>query len=473
MPPSEYCFATVGDLARSLRQHEVSPTELAEAAHAALASIGPHFNTVAALLPERSRREAERAERRLAGRGDAPPLCGIPYGVKDLYAAWGGPTTWGVPTFRERVLEDDATAVRRLARAGGVLSAKLNMVELAGAGRARIAGASLHGSGRNPWDPARYAGGSSSGSAIAVAAGLLPYALGSETGGSIVGPSAFCGITGLRPTYGLVPRTGALMISPTLDKLGPLARTAEDCATVLEVISGSDGVDRPSTAAFRPLAADEVDPLLRATRVAFLEDELDECADHTRGALACGVDELRGLVPRFVSTGIRRDLAYGPTLELIMLAEAATALAPYLERPDFELVDADQLADLRRGLTLSARDYLDALRVRDLVVAEFQRVFGEADVILTVSRTGTAPLLGEERPRRTATSMSDILRAAGNIAGIPAISFPCGLAEDGLPVGLQLIGPRRSDARLLAIAGAYQRATRHHLRRPPNLISLA
>jgi aspartyl-tRNA(Asn)/glutamyl-tRNA(Gln) amidotransferase subunit A len=468
MPPSEYRFATIGDLARSLRLHQVSPTELAEAAHAALASIGPHYNAVATLLPERSRREAERAERRLAGRSDAPTLCGIPYGVKDLYAAWGGPTTWGVPTFRERLIEDDATAVRRLARAGGLLTAKLNMVELAGAGRARMTGASLHGSGRNPWDPARYAGGSSSGSAIAVAAGLLPYTLGSETGGSIVGPSALCGITGLRPTYGLVPRTGALMISPTLDKLGPMARTAEDCATVLQVISGSDGVDRPGTGAFRPLAANNVDEMLRATRVAFLEDELDECADHTRGALSRGVDELRALVARFVSTGIRRDLAYGPTLETIMMAEAATALAPHLENPEFELVDPDQLADLRCGLTLPAREYLDALRVRDQVIAEFQRVFDEVDVILTVSRTGTAPLLEEQRPRRTATSMSDILRAAGNLAGIPAISFPCGRAEDGLPVGLQLIGPRRSDARLLAIAGAYQRATRHHLLRPPD-----
>src|ERR1051326_1028151 len=453
MTSREYRFATVAELGRALRCGLVSAAELAEAAHEALSSIGPGLNAVASLLPERSRAEAERAQRRLR-ESDAPsPLCGIPYGVKDLYAARGAPTTWGAPSFADRVFETDAAVVRRLSRRGGLLAAKLAMVELAGAGRARIAGASMHGSGRNPWDASRYAGGSSSGSAIPGAAGLLPYTLGTETGGSIVGPAAFCGVTGLRPTHGLVSRDGALVISPTLDKPGPLARTADDCATVLQAI------------ALRPIAVSA--EFLPHVRVAFLEEEFDECAPHMRTALARAVAELRQVVPNFVHRGINRELPYGPTLETIMLAESAAALRPWLEQSDFELVDADQLAELRRGLQLPAHLYLEAMQARDEVGRELARAFDSADVMLTVSRTGTAPPLDQHREQRTTRSMSDTLRAAGNLAGVPAISFPCGLADDGLPVGLQLIAPRGADARVLAIVSSYQSRTDHHLRRPP------
>src|SRR5947209_8059177 len=300
----EYRFATLPDLAQMLRRKAVSPLELADAALQALMEIGARFNAVAALLPERARAEARRAERRL-NQSDAPILGGIPYGVKDLFAARGGPTTWGAPPFRDQVIDRDATVIRRLGRQGGVLTVKLNMVELAGAGRARIPGASIHGQGRNPWDPSRYSGGSSSGSAIAVAAGGLPYALGSETGGSIVGPAALSGITGVRPTHGLVPRGGALLISRTLDKVGPLARTADDCATVLATISGR----------FQPLET------ARPARIAFLEDERDEWAPHCRAALTRGVQELRGVAPDCVPNTLRRDLPYAATLETIMLAE--------------------------------------------------------------------------------------------------------------------------------------------------------
>lgn len=462
----EYRFATIPELGAALRARAVSPQELTQAALDALARIGPRFNGVAALLPERAQAEARRADRRLHA-GEAPLLCGIPYGVKDLFSARGGPTTWGAPPFRDRVIDEDAVAVRRLRRAGGVLAAKLAMVELAGAGRARIPGASLHGQGRNPWDPSRYSGGSSSGSAIAVAAGLLPYALGSETGGSIVGPAAFSGVTGLRPSYGLVPRTGAMLISRTLDKLGPLARTADDVATVLEAISGPDARDCPRVQRFRPLSGSDARDVVTSIRVAFLDEEMDEWAPTARRALARGADELRGVGLHLVPTGMRRDLPYGQTLETIMLAESAFELAPHIERPDFTLADPGQLAELRQGLTLTAREYQEALRAREAIVAEFGRVFREVDAILTASRTGTAPSLDDHRVRRASSSMSDQLRAAANVAGMPGVSFPCGFAEDGLPVGLQLIGPRGSDARLLAVASAYQRRTDHHLKRPP------
>ena len=420
---------------------------------------------MAALLPDRARAEAALAERRFR-RAGASALCGIPYGVKDLLAARGGPTTWGAPPFEGRIIDQDAAVVTRLRRAGGVLAAKLAMVELAGGGRPRLAGASLQGSGRNPYDPARYSGGSSSGSAIAVAAGLLPYAIGSETGGSIVGPAAFCGITGVRVTHGLVPRTGAMLLSGTLDKLGPLARTADECATVLEAIAGPDGVDPARAGRFRRLERGEARARVRRARVAFVEEELAECEPHTRAALARGLDELRRVAPRWTRAGLGRDVPYGTALETVMLAEAGHLLGRFLERPDFTLVDAKQLAELRGGMRIGASEYLEALATRDAAVADFARVFAEADVIVTVSRTSTAPRLDEPRAPRSTDSMSDLLRAAANLAGLPGVSFPCGLATDGLPVGLQVIGPARSEPLLLAIASAYQRATDHHLQRP-------
>src|SRR5262245_22517975 len=155
--------------------------------------------------------------------GDAPILAGIPYGAKDLIAARGAPTTWGSPAFRDQRFTTDATVVARLGRRGAVLAAKTTLPEFAGGGRPRVPGASIHGSGRNPWDPSRYSGGSSMGSGIVVASGLVPYALGSETAGSILSPATHCGVTGLRPTYGLVPRTGAMALSWTLDKIGVMA----------------------------------------------------------------------------------------------------------------------------------------------------------------------------------------------------------------------------------------------------------
>ena len=421
---------------------------------------------MAALLPERALTEAGLAERRLA-RPDASALCGIPYGVKDLLAARGGPTTWGAPPFKDRIIDQDATVITRLRRAGGVLAAKLAMVELAGGGRPELAGASLQGPGRNPYDPDRYSGGSSSGSAIAVAAGLLPYALGSETGGSIVGPAVFCGITGVRVTHGLVPRTGAMLLSGTLDKLGPLARTADDCATVLEAIAGPDGVDSARAGRFRRLDRVEARARVRQVRVACVEEEIGECEPQTRAALARGLDELRGVAPRWLRDGLRRDVPYGTAIETIMLAEAGRLLGKFLERPDFWLVDAKQLAELRAGMRIGASKYLDALATRDVAVADFARVFRVADVIVTVSRTSTAPRLDQPRAPRSTDSMSDLLRAAANLAGLPGVGFPCGLATDGLPVGLQIIGPARSEPLLLAIASAYQRSTDHHLRRPP------
>ena len=223
--------------------------------------------------------------------------------------------------FASREFDSDAAVVRRIGRERGVLVAKLAMSEFAGGGRPAKPGASMHGQGRNPWNPARYSGGSSSGSGIAVALGLIPYALGTETGGSIIGPAGFSGVTGVRTTFGLVPRDGVMTLSWTLDKVGPLARSADDCATVLEVIAGRRR--------FRALSRSEADDLRRTIRVAWIDAEFEEAAPSIRGRLATAIDEFRRVAPTFIETSIPRHISLIDPLELIVKVEGGVQTRPH------------------------------------------------------------------------------------------------------------------------------------------------
>jgi aspartyl-tRNA(Asn)/glutamyl-tRNA(Gln) amidotransferase subunit A len=455
----EYRYASVEQLADALRAARTSAGELATEATRLLTDVGPRYNAVAIVLAERAAREAAAADRRLAA-GDAGMLCGIPYGAKDLFAARGGPTTWGNAELATQTFGTDATVVRRLAREGAVLAAKLTMSEFAGGGRPFKPGASMHGQGRNPWNPERYAGGSSSGSGIAVAAGLVPFALGTETGGSTIGPAAFSGVTGLRPTYGLLPRAGVMTLSWSLDKVGLLARSAKEIATVLDAIARRRG-SYHAAATTAPAAG---------LRVAIAPSELDEAAPSIRDALERGMTEFRRIFPNVVEIELDRTPPYIEALEEIVRVEGGFELRDHLRREGFAMSDERQLRTLRAGLDAPAADYLEAVRVTmPRARRAFDAVFGEADVILSASRPDIAPRLDQERPPRDATKLSDLLRAAGNLAGVPGISFPCGFSAEGMPVGLQLVGPRGSDASLIAVVAAFQRVTEHHQQHPPEL----
>ncbi|HKW78970.1 MAG TPA: amidase, partial [Candidatus Limnocylindria bacterium] len=388
------------------------------------------------------------------------------------------PTTWGAPPYRDQVIDADATAVARLARAGAVLAAKLAMVELAGGGGYRYPSASLQGPGRNPWDTDRWSGGSSSGSAAAVAGGLVPFALGSETSGSIGTPSAYCGVTGLRPTYGLVSRHGAMALSWTLDKIGPMARTADDASLVLEAIAGPDKNDETSSGRrYRPLSDAAARTQIEKVRIAFAEEDIaDHASPAAKEALESGVAEFRRVAPSFVRATLPGDLPYGPMVGTVYGAEGATIFAELIEGPRFEeLVDARQKAGLRAALDIRARDYLQAMRLRVRLRAGLADIFKTADVILSAGRTITATPVTQplDIPPTTASQPQPSRRPgniglipAGNLAGLPAIFFPCGLGTDGLPVGLQLVGRPFSEPLLLALASAYQRETDHHTGRP-------
>jgi aspartyl-tRNA(Asn)/glutamyl-tRNA(Gln) amidotransferase subunit A len=336
---------------------------------------------------------------------------------------------------------------------------KTAMSELAGGGTPSRPGVSLHGQGRNPWDRSRYSGGSSSGSAIVVALGIVPFALGTETGGSIVSPTAYCGVTGLRPTYGHVSRQGVMTLSWSLDKVGPIARSAEDCAIVMETLS-------PRFAAGHVRSRDRSRTPLR---VAFTPRELDEASDSVRAPLASAFDTFRSLFPAIVETELQRDAHYTEALEEIVRVEGSFVFRRRLQDPSFHMTDAAQQESLTSGLLTPSSRYLEALRVTAAGArAAFRDVFRRADVILTSARTDIAPKLDGPRPARDPSKMSDLLRAAGNLAGVPAVSFPCGLSAEGLPVGFQLIGPRGSDRLLLDVATAFQRATSCHLAHPPD-----
>ncbi|HEY3170653.1 MAG TPA: amidase, partial [Thermoanaerobaculia bacterium] len=232
MTPQEALDTTVGETAPLVRSRQLSPVALAEASLERLDTIGRSLNAVATLTRQRALEEARAAEREIAEGRYRGPLHGIPYGAKDLLATRGSLTGWGARPLRSQTFEDDATVIRRLGDAGAVLVAKLAMIELAGGLGYNTAAASSSGATSNPWDRSRWSCGSSSGSGSATAAALVGFSIGSETWGSILCPSSFDGVTGLRPTYGLVPRTGAMALSWTMDKLGPMARSAEDCQLV-------------------------------------------------------------------------------------------------------------------------------------------------------------------------------------------------------------------------------------------------
>ena len=475
-PADDLAFTTAAGLAQLLERGYLSSVELTRLALARLERLGPRFNAVAAAMPERALAEARRAdEARRQGRVRSR-LLGIPYGAKDLLAARGAPTTWGAPPYRDQVFDFDGAVVQRLGRAGAVLAAKLAMVELAGGGGYRFPSASLQGPGRTPWNPEHWSGGSSSGSGAAVAAGLVPYAIGSETSGSIITPASYCGVTGLRPTYGLVSRHGAMALSWTLDKLGPLARSAEDCALVLEAISGGDVRD-PSTARRRHRYAPLTTAELRRLRLGWAPADFEElAAEQARAVFAGALETLRSLGAHWQEAVLPRDLPYGPVVSTIIGAEGGTIFAQLLESDAFEtLVDAKQKAGLRAGLAIAARDYLQAMRIRTQIRDAFRALFQTIDVLVGVGRPGPASRVDaplDQRPSLHPAAPppgragNPALIPAGNLAGLPALCLPCGFTPDGLPLAIQLVGRPFEENTLLSLGAWFQAQTDWHRRRP-------
>lgn len=459
-------YLPVRDLATRIRTRKLSPVALTEQCLHRLETLGPRLNAVVTVMRASALVEAREAESQIRAGRYRGVLHGIPYGAKDLLATAGVATTWGAEPYRTQVFDHDATVVSKLRQAGAVLCAKLAMVELAGGMGYNHADASFTGPGLTPWNTAFWSGGSSSGPGAAVAAGLVPFAIGSETSGSILTPAAFCGVTGLRPTYGLVSRHGAMALSWTLDKLGPMGRTADDCAIVLAAMAGQDPLDESSVArGFRYTERGKVTPRLRvAVPKGCVEKVQPAVRENFEAALAKMGDAV--VVTRDVEWP---DLPWGPAVSAIVSAEGATAFLDLLESGDVTKLRCP--ADRTGGyssLLLPAVDYLQAMRARRPMRAAMTKLFARFDVVATPGRaTVSYPADKNFEDAYPGISGGPAVIPAGNLTGLPALVMPTGFGENGLPTAIALLGPAFSEARLVALGDTYQGRTSWHSQRPP------
>jgi aspartyl-tRNA(Asn)/glutamyl-tRNA(Gln) amidotransferase subunit A len=453
-------FASIAELGELLRRGEITATTLAECFLERLDSVGRQLNSVASTTRDLALSEAARADAELAAGHDRGPLHGIPYGAKDLLATAGIPTTWGAAPFRNQVLDRDAAVVERLREAGAVLVAKLAMVELAGGFGYDQPDAAWTGPGLNPWNLEAWAGGSSSGSGAAVAAGCVPFAIGSETFGSITVPASFCGISGLRPTFGLVSRRGAMALSWTMDKLGPMARSAEDCAAILAAIAGHDPHDPSSI----PAPPDRPRPD-RRFRLAALRDATAHAQPEVRDNYEASLKTLADFAD--LDEISLPDYPYGEIGEQVIVAEGAAAFEEFIASGAARgLTAPEDRVGLADGLTMPAVDYIRALRLRQKAAPEVDRALAPFDAVVAPTTRFVATPITARFTEYFGVQDAPSLSGAGNILGLPSISVPNGYGERGLPTGLEIMGRAWSDQTILAVATAFQERSDWHRRRP-------
>jgi len=458
-------YAGIGELSARIRGRRLTSVELTEGCLDRIQRFAPGLNafeTVAADLALMQARLADADVRNGHWRG---PLHGIPYGAKDLLATAGLRTTWGAVPLREQVFDFDATVVTRLREAGAVLLGKCAMVELAGGLGYRFADASVSGPGRNPWDRARWTGGSSSGSGAAVAAGLAPFAIGTETWGSILCPSAFCGLTGLRPTYGRVSRAGAMVCSWTFDKIGPLARSAADCRAVLEAIAGADPADPTCSSEPVELRPRRLDPTKLRAALVPLDFAVKGAEPEGKAAFDAAVAELRvaGLA---LEEAKLPDLPASELAGILITDEALAAFERlYQDGSVKRLKDPYAPYQPEINAAVTGADLVKAWRIRRALQQRMAEFFATYDVVVTPNFLSVAPRVEDDMTQTL--PYADPVGAIGNACGLPALALPCGFGRGHLPVGFQIMGPPFSEGLLLDLGELYQRRTRWHLERPP------
>ena len=466
MKGAELLYQPVRALSAWLRNGTITSAELVEASLARLEALGPRYNAVVTIMREGAVAQARAADAELEKGRWRGPLMGIPYGVKDLLATRDAPTTWGAEPYRTQRFDHDATVVRKLADAGAVLVAKLAMVELAGGMGYNHANASFTGPGLTPWNTKFWSGGSSSGPGAAVAAGLVSFAIGSETSGSILTPSAFCGVTGLRPTYGLVSRHGAMALSWTLDKLGPITRSADDAGFVLAAIAGPDPLDDSCTG--RTFGWSGPLPLKKKWRIGVPKG----CVEQVQPAVRANFEA--ALAALAAQTEVTRDvewpdLPWGAAVGTIVGVEGASAFRELIESGGVARLacPADRSGGYASLLTPGV-DYVHAMRVRRPMRAEMARLFERFDAIATPTRATVAyPADRNFEDVYPGISGGPPVIPAGNLTGLPALALPDGFGDDGLPTSIAFMGAPFSERTLLEIGCAHQTLTDWHARRPP------
>lgn len=463
-------FATIPELSSALRNREISSVELTKFFGRRLEKLGPVYNALACSTLKTAHRAAKQADYDLKRERFRGPLQGIPYGAKDLLAFAKYPTTWGAKPFADQVFDFNARAVERLQSAQSVLIGKLSMIELAGGGGYSSASASLQGPCLNPWNRDYWAGGSSSGPGAAVAAGLVPFALGSETSGSIMTPACYCGVSGLRPTYGLVSRQGAMALSWTLDKIGVLARSAEDCGLVLQAIAGGDDND-PGSAHKSFYYTPQYGRKMSDLYVGYAEIDFSEWPDAPlRPAFRNALHIVKSIGSHMVET-VLPQYPYGTVIGAVIDSEGASAFEQFIRSGKVDgLADKSQIAGLKASLNYSAIDYLKAMRVRREIQAAFDQMFEKVDLLIAPVHFSLPELAGVPFPtdtpkRPSKKGVGSGLVPAANLCGLPGLSIPCGFVN-GLPIGLEIVARPFLENTILAFAREFQNRSDFHRRHP-------
>lgn len=472
----DVAFLSIRQLEAHLRRRSFSATELAQLYLERSERLGPKFNAYVTVTHELALAQAHAADREIAAGLHRGPLHGIPYAVKDLVAVKGYPTTWGAKPYRNQTFDFDATIIRKLNGAGAVLIGKAAMIELAGGLGYQTGAASLTGPCRNPWNTDYWTCGSSSGSGAIVAAALAPWAIGSDTRGSIICPSAWCGISGMRPSFGRVSRNGAMAIAWSMDKLGPMARTADDCGLILSVIAGYDASDHDSLLSegqrFRYPAPD-LEPR-KPLRIGRLTNVWNHVDSDLQPALDAAFREMEQHGARISDAQIP-DGPYEEVAELTILMEAASAFRDLIHSGDCAKL-ADPLGRVNGYASeqFSSSDYLLIQRVRTILQKQVDALFNSCDVLATAGQSGPAELLVQppkttppEEEHRKFQMESRAPDGISSLCGLPALTVPCGFSSKNLPLGLQFIARAGNDHAVIAAARFYQSFTDWHKRRPP------
>jgi Asp-tRNA(Asn)/Glu-tRNA(Gln) amidotransferase A subunit family amidase len=446
-PLEDIAFWPVTSLSELVRSRQVTSVELTQMYLARAKRYNPKLKCFVTITDDLALREARQADQEIAAGKYRGPLHGIPYGIKDLFAVKGYPTTWGAAPFKDRILDVDATVVTRLREAGAVLLGKLATGELA------LDDIWFAGQTKNPWDTSMGSQGSSAGPGSATAGGLVGFSIGTETMGSILAPSAICGVTGLRPTFGRVSRYGAMALSWSMDKTGPMCRSVEDCALVLNAIQSADDLD---------LAAVDVpfnwDATLdaRKLRVAYLKAAFENTRQtpqveaNDRAAL----DKIRSLGIELAEFKLPENPKLDPSA--ILNAEGISALRDPVETHPDQLARPDRIASQNAYRLYPAADYVTANRVRMLLMQEMDKLMANIDVYL----------LPYDYADYTPNPVADRSTGITNLTGHPSVTLPHGFDEKGHPTGLTFIGKLFGEAQMLAMAKAYQDSTGWHLKHP-------
>lgn len=466
MPAEELFYLSLTELAKRIETKKLSPVALTQLYLDRSAKFGPRFNAYARLTPDSALDQAKAAEKEIQRGHYRGPLHGIPYAAKDLLATKDIPTTWGAKPYAEQVFAYDAAVIEHLNRVGAILIGKASMIELAGGMGYRFASASLQGAAKNPWNAKCWTCGSSSGSGAIVAAGLAAFAIGTETWGSIICPAAFCGVSGLRPTYGRVSRYGAMALAPSMDKIGPLARSAEDCARVFAAIAGHDIRDRGTVPIDKGAFtySPSLDLKTRPLRVGWLTNAWKNLDSGVAKALLSAERVIRKYFGSLKSAA----LPQGPFEEAAQITVSAESAASFRELLRSGKVSelADPLGQLAGYVNeqYSAADYLRAQSLRESLQKKMDTLFESFDVLAAAAQPIPATPL--DANLETDLDFPDPLGAIGNLCGLPALSVPCGFAEHNLPVGLQFLARAGDDFSVIQAARTFQLHTDFHRKHP-------